>query len=157
MKQFHRIFFNEIGYYYYYFRKLQGNAIEKLKARETLTQSGQIELKLKLDKHIKQNHPNLENPMKIQIDTNFDGDDLAEMISKKVETPKEMLKLVSAGAVIKTNTKLSDLKPGQTVMVLTVDHNSEAVKIGKRSIYMPLKNMTSSLLLKFFFTFSSSE
>ena len=72
--------------------------------------------------------------MKIQIDTNFDGDDLAEMISKKVETPKEMLKLVSAGAVIKTNTKLSDLKPGQTVMVLTVDHNSEAVKIGKRSI-----------------------
>ena len=120
--------------YYYYFRKLQGNAIEKLKARETLTQSGQIELKLKLDKHIKQNHPNLENPMKIQIDTNFDGDDLAEMISKKVETPKEMLKLVSAGAVIKTNTKLSDLKPGQTVMVLTVDHNSEAVKIGKRSI-----------------------
>ena len=53
---------------------------------------------------------------------------------------KEMLKLVSAGAVIKTNTKLSDLKPGQTVMVLTVDNNSEAVKIGKRSIYMPLKN-----------------
>ena len=151
MKQFHRIFFNEIGYYY--FRKLQGNAIEKLKARETLTQSGQIELKLKLDKHIKQNHPNLENPMKIQIDTNFDGDDLAEMISKKVETPKEMLKLVSAGAVIKTNTKLSDLKPGQTVMVLTVDHNSEAVKIGKRSIYMPLKNITSSLLLKFFSLF----
>ena len=98
--------------------------------------------------------------MKIQIDTNFDGDDLAEMISKKVETPKEMLKLVSAGAVIKTNTKLSDLKPGQTVMVLTVDHNSEAVKIGKRSInikYMPLKNMTSSLLLKFFLTFFSSE
>ena len=124
--------FNRICYYY--FRKLQGNAIEKLKARETLTQSGQIELKLKLDKHIKQNHPNLENPMKIQIDTNFDGDDLAEMISKKVETPKEMLKLVSAGAVIKTNTKLSDLKPGQTVMVLTVDHNSEAVKIGKTSI-----------------------
>ena len=149
--QFHRIFFNEIGYYY--FRKLQGNAIEKLKARETLTQSGQIELKLKLDKHIKQNHPNLENPMKIQIDTNFDGDDLAEMISKKVETPKEMLKLVSAGAVIKTNTKLSDLKPGQTVMVLTVDNNSEAVKIGKRSIYMPLKNITSSLLLKFFSLF----
>ena len=74
--------------------------------------------------------------MKIQIDTNFDGDDLAEMISKKVETPKEMLKLVSAGAVIKTNTKLSDLKPGQTVMVLTVDHNSEAVKIGKRIEYI---------------------
>ena len=95
--------------------------------------------------------------MKIQIDTNFDGDDLAEMISKKVETPKEMLKLVSAGAVIKTNTKLSDLKPGQTVMVLTVDNNSEAVKIGKRSIYMPLNNMTSSLLLKFFLSFSSSE
>ena len=113
-------------------RKLQGNAIEKLKARETLTQSGQIELKLKLDKNIKQNHPDLENPMKIQIDTNFDGDDLVELISKKIQEPKEMLKLVSAGAVIKTNTKLSELKPGQTVMVLTVDHNSEAVKIGKK-------------------------
>ena len=67
--------------------------------------------------------------MKIQIDTNFDGDDLADLISKKINEPKEMLKLVSAGAVIKTNTKLSELKPGQTVMVLTVDHNSEAVKV----------------------------
>ena len=120
-----KIFFNEICNC----RKLQGNAIEKLKARETLTQSGQIELKLKLDKHIKQNHPDLDNPMKIQIDTNFDGDDLADLISKKINEPKEMLKLVSAGAVIKTNTKLSELKPGQTVMVLTVDHNSEAVKV----------------------------
>ena len=38
---------------------MQSNALEKLKARETLNQSGQIELKVKLDKHIKKNHPEL--------------------------------------------------------------------------------------------------
>lgn len=112
-------------------KKLQSNALEKLKARETLNQSGQIELKLKLDKHIKTNNPDLKSPMMIKIDIYHDGEDLAEMISKEINVPKEMFKLVSAGSVIKTTSKLAqqNLKPGQTVMVLTVDQKSEAVQL----------------------------
>ena len=37
--------------------KLQNNALDKLKAREVLNQSGQIELKLKLDRQAKQQNP----------------------------------------------------------------------------------------------------
>jgi len=42
-----------------------------------------------------------------------------------------MFKLVTAGSVIKSDTKLSqqNIKPGQNVMVLTVDQSSEAVQV----------------------------
>ena len=39
--------------------KLQENALDKLKAREILNRSGQIELKLKLDKQAKEQNPDL--------------------------------------------------------------------------------------------------
>ena len=88
---------------------MQNNALDKLKARETLTQSGQIELKLKLDKHIRnrKNIPELPNPMTIKIDIYQDGEDLSKLVSKELSTPKEMFKLVTAGIVIKDNHKLS--------------------------------------------------
>ena len=89
------------------FRKLQNNALDKLKARETLTQSGQIELKLKLDKHIRKDRPELPSPMTIKIDIYQDGEDLSKLVSKELSTPKEMFKLVTAGIVIKDNHKLS--------------------------------------------------
>ena len=113
------------------FRKLQTNALDKLKARENLNQSGQIELRLKFDKHIKTNNPELKNPTIINIDIYHDGDDLAEQVSKEINVPKGMFKLVTAGSVIKSDTKLSqqNIKPGQNVMVLTVDQSSEAVQV----------------------------
>ena len=113
------------------FRKLQTNALEKLKARENLNQSGQIELRLKFDKYIKTNNPDLKNPTIINIDIYHDGDDLAEQVSKEINVPKGMFKLVTAGSVIKSDAKLSqqNIKPGQNVMVLTVDQNSEAVQV----------------------------
>lgn len=111
--------------------KLQKNALEKLKAREVLNQSGQIELKLKLDKQTKLKNPNLKGPLTIQVDINFAGEDLFEIVSKEINVPTQMLKLVSAGSVIKSEICLNqqNLKPGQTVMVLTVDQDSRAMQI----------------------------
>ena len=67
----------------------------------------------------------------IKADNYDDGEDLARIVSKVINMPPEMFKLVSAGSVIKNDQRLNaqKIKPGQTVMVLTVDHNSEAVML----------------------------
>ena len=111
--------------------KLQNNALEKLKARDLLNQSNKLELKLKLDKHVRQRNPDLSPTVNIKIDMYDDGEDLTKEVSKVVNIPPEMFKLVTAGSVIKNNLRLHQqkIKPGQTVMVLTVDHNSEAVML----------------------------
>ena len=111
--------------------KLQNNALEKLKARDVLNQSNKLELKLKLDKHVKQRNPDLSPILNIKIDAYDDGEDLTKEVSKVINVPPEMFKLVSAGSVIKNNLRLHQqkIKPGQTVMVLTVDQNSEAVML----------------------------
>jgi len=111
--------------------KLQSNALEKLKAREVLQQSGKIELKLKLDKNSKQKNPSLGSIIKVDVDSYDTGDDLAKEVSDKLEIPVDMFKLVSAGSVIKSDIRLcqQNLKPGQTVMILTVDRDSKAMQI----------------------------
>ena len=118
-------------FFSHFFRRLQNNALEKLKARDVLQQSGQVELKLKLDKHVREKNPHLSPIVPIKADNYDDGEDLAKEVSKVINMPPEMFKLVTAGSVIKNNQRLNaqKIKPGQTVMVLTVDHNSEAVML----------------------------
>lgn len=111
--------------------KLQKNALDKLKARETLNQSGQIELKLKLDKQAKQKNPSLGSFTTINIDAYDTGEDLVKEVAKTINLPIGMFRLVSAGSVIKSDIRLNqqNLKPGQTVMVLTVDQEDKAMQI----------------------------
>jgi len=111
--------------------KLQENALDKLKAREILNRSGQIELKLKLDKLAKEKNPDLGAFTTINIDAYDTGDDLSKEVSKTINLPIGMFKLVSAGSVIKSDVRLNqqNLKPGQTVMVLTVDHGDKAMQL----------------------------
>ena len=107
-------------------KELQQIALDKLKAREILSRSGQIELKLKLDEQAKEQNPDLGAFTTINIDAYDTGDDLFNEVSKTINLPIGMFKLVSAGSVIKSDVRLNqqNLKPGQTVMVLTVDLSS---------------------------------
>ena len=53
-------------------------------------------------------------------------------MSKTINMPIGLFKLVSGGSVVKNEVRLNqqNLKPGQTVMVLTVDHGgSKAMQI----------------------------
>ena len=86
---------------------------------------------MKLDKHVREKNPDLSPMVHIKADNYDDGEDLARIVSKVINMPPEMFKLVSAGSVIKNDQRLNaqKIKPGQTVMVLTVDHNSEAVML----------------------------
>ena len=95
--------------------KLQENALDKLKAREILNRSGQIELKLKLDKQAKEKNPDLGAFTTINIDAYDTGDDLSKEVSKTINLPIGMFKLVSAGSVIKSDVRLNqqNLKPGK--------------------------------------------
>ena len=95
--------------------KLQENALDKLKAREILNRSGQIELKLKLDKQAKEQNPDLGAFTTINIDAYDTGDDLSKEVSKTINLPIGMFKLVSAGSVIKSDVRLNqqNLKPGK--------------------------------------------
>ena len=95
--------------------KLQENALDKLKAREILNRSGQIELKLKLDKLAKEKNPDLGSFTTINIDAYDTGDDLSKEVSKTINMPIGMFKLVSAGSVIKSDVRLNqqNLKPGK--------------------------------------------
>ena len=95
--------------------KLQENALDKLKAREILNRSGQIELKLKLDKLAKEKNPDLGAFTTINIDAYDTGDDLSKEVSKTINMPIGMFKLVSAGSVIKSDVRLNqqNLKPGK--------------------------------------------
>ena len=95
--------------------KLQENALDKLKAREILNRSGQIELKLKLDKLAKEKNPDLGAFTTINIDAYDTGDDLSKEVSKTINLPIGMFKLVSAGSVIKSDVRLNqqNLKPGK--------------------------------------------
>ena len=107
-------------------KKLQEIALDKVRAREILSRSGQIELKLKFDKQAKEQNPDLGAFTAIIIDAHDTGDDLFNEVSKTINLPIGMFKLVSAGSVIKSDVRLNqqNLKPGQTVMVLTVDLSS---------------------------------
>jgi hypothetical protein len=95
--------------------KLQENALDKLKAREILNSSGQIELKLKLDRQAKEQNPDLGAFTNINIDAYDTGDDLSKEVSKTINLPIGMFKLVSAGSVIKSDVRLNqqNLKPGK--------------------------------------------
>ena len=97
--------------------KLQENALDKLKAREILNRSGQIELKLKLDKQAKEKNPDLGAFTTINIDAYDTGDDLSKEVSKTINMPIGMFKLVSAGSVIKSDVRLNqqNLKPGKKI------------------------------------------
>lgn len=108
--------------------KLQNNALEKLKSRQILNQSGQIELKLKLDKKSRGNFPPLQT---IKIDVYESGADLAAKIAQDLKIPLESFKLVTAGSVLKNDLNLhqQNLKPGQTIMLLSVDMESKAMQI----------------------------
>ena len=68
----------------------------------------------------------------VNIDAYDTGEELANEVSKTINMPIGMFKLVSAGSVVKNDVRLNqqNLKPGQTVMVLTVDHGgSKAMQI----------------------------
>ena len=107
-------------------KQLQEIALDKSMAREIFNRSGQLELKLKLDKQAKEQNPDLGAFTTINIDAYDTGDDLFNEVSKTINLPIGMFKLVSAGSVIKSDVRLNqqNLKPGQTVMVLTVDLSS---------------------------------
>ena len=102
--------------------KLQENALDKLKACEILNRSGQIELKLKLDKQAKEKNPDLGAFTTINIDAYDTGDDLSKEVSKTINMPIGMFKLVSAGSVIKSDVRLNqqNLKPGKKKISLKI-------------------------------------
>ena len=96
-------------------KKLQEIALDKVRAREIFSRSGQIELKLKLDKQAKEQNPDLGAFTTINIDAYNTGDDLFNEVSKTINLPIGMFKLVSAGSVIKSDVRLNqqNLKPGK--------------------------------------------
>jgi hypothetical protein len=115
--------------------KLQSNALDKLKARELLSQSGYIEIKAKLDKQIQKSNPELSSVITVKADSHDRGSDLIALIAKQINctTGGEafQFKLVTAGTIVKPDLTLTsqNIKPGQTVMVLCMDQNSEAVQL----------------------------
>ena len=66
---------------------------------------------------------------------NLDGNDLAKEVSEKINFPPSSFKLISAGVMIKNDVRLNqqNLKPGQTVMVLTLDQaGTKAMEIERQ-------------------------
>ena len=84
--------------------KLQNNALDKLRSRELLTKSAQIEVKLKLDKRAKQQNPGLDTDIRVKVDINCGtGNDLAKQVSEKTNLPMGTFKMISAGLMIKND------------------------------------------------------
>ena len=66
--------------------------------------------------------PDLGALTTINVDAYDTGDDLAKEVSKKINLPTDMFKLVSAGSVIKSEIRLNqqNLKPGKLIVTLTL-------------------------------------
>ena len=66
--------------------------------------------------------PDLGALTTINVDAYDTGDDLAKEVSKKINLPTDMFKLVSAGSVIKSEIRLNqqNLKPGMPIKILTL-------------------------------------
>ena len=64
--------------------------------------------------------PDLGALTTINVDAYDTGDDLAKEVSKKINLPTDMFKLVSAGSVIKSEIRLNqqNLKPGMPIKIL---------------------------------------
>ena len=113
------------------FRKLQETALSKLKARELMSQSGLMELRVKLDKTILRANTKLTSVITVQADAYKDGADLEEQIAKETGRPKGNFKLITSGSLVKEKQTLcqQNLKPGQTVMVVSIDPDNEELKV----------------------------
>ena len=112
-------------------KKLQDNALEKLRARDALQSRGEIELKVKLDKTTKTKMPEMDAVITVSTDATSSGQDLAKVIGSKLQLEADSFKMVTAGTVIKSDQSLNEqqIKPGQVVMILTIDKGSKALQI----------------------------
>ncbi len=111
---------------------MQDHALSKLKARDLMNHSGLIELKVKLDKTIMKTNAKLkENVITVQADAYRDGADLEDKIAEESGRPRGNFKLISSGRIIQPDQTLcqQNIKPGQTVMVVSIDPDNEELKV----------------------------
>ena len=109
---------------------LQQNALDKLEAREKLTTTNKIVLKVKLAGTIS----STKRTFKLEIDVYSTGSELAQKIAREIEDGcniQNCLKLISGGKTIVDNQTLNqqNIKAGSSVLVIKVNPDDQSLSV----------------------------
>ena len=112
-------------------KALQANALEKLKARETLKASGNIFLRLKLAKNLLLG-PGSKPSLTLEISKEATGLALASAIAERLDGVSPLdLRLISSGKVLADNSLLVEMgvKPGAVIMVVKINKDDDSLQV----------------------------
>ena len=108
-------------------RSLQRNALEKLEAREAMSKTNELQLKIKLAKGICDDL----KAFTLSIDFDDTGPMLASKIASQIKGLDPLgIRLISCGRTISDSTlRQQGLKPGATVMAVKIDRDDHSLAV----------------------------